>query len=218
MIRVLFAALIAANYLFSAGFSGRIEFVSDYIFRGVTQSDHRGAIQGALRYGFENGFYLGAFGSNIYDAREDTTGAIEYDIFGGYLGEAGDMRFEAGAIAYNFSFEDANFVEALFAVGYGGFNLAYYSVVSADGGEGEGDRYIEASARFDEVFDLVDIGFGAGYALPNDRDADTPLNLFASLGKRLWRGLYVQARAELYSPDSQSFGKPRGLFALSKTF
>ncbi|MDR2639439.1 MAG: TorF family putative porin [Helicobacteraceae bacterium] len=218
MIRVLLAVLIAANYLIGAGFNGKIEFVSDYLFRGVTQTDHENALQGTLRYSFESGFYLGAFGSNIYDPRKDNTRAIEYDFRGGYLGEAGDMRFEAGAISRNFSFEDANFVEALFAVGYGGFDLAYYSVISADGGRGEGDRYVEASAGFSEVLDLVDIGFGAGYALPNDRDEDKPLNLFASLGRAFGRSVYIGARGELYSSDAKSFGKPRGLISLRAAF
>ncbi|MDR2153260.1 MAG: TorF family putative porin [Helicobacteraceae bacterium] len=209
MIRFLIALLIAANYLAAAGLSAKIEYKSDYIFRGVTQTNHEGALQGALRYGFESGFYLGAFGSNVYDAKDDAAKAIQYDFSSGYLGEAGDIWFEAGAISRNFTIDDANYIEALFAVGYGAFRLAGYDVVAADNDYFEGDRYVEASANFSEVLGLIDIGFGAGYGLPSDRDVDSPLNLFASLGKTLGQTLKIGASAEIYSDNAKDFGKTR---------
>ncbi|MDR1451295.1 MAG: TorF family putative porin [Helicobacteraceae bacterium] len=212
MIRFVLLLSIAANYLVAAGFSGGLEYKSDYIFRGVTQTDRRSALQARLRYGFSAGFYLGAFGSNVYDPKSDKADAIEYDFFGGYLGEAGDTWFEAGAIGRNFSIDDANYIEALFAVGYGVFSLAYYDAVSAEDANHENDRYIEAAARFEEAWDLINIGFGAGYGLPNDRTADSPLNLFLSIDKTFWRKLRVGASAELYSPDSKEFDKARYAF------
>ncbi|MDR0664317.1 MAG: TorF family putative porin [Helicobacteraceae bacterium] len=216
--RFLIVLLLAANSLAAAGFSGMIGYKNDYIFRGVTQTNRKSALQGALRYGFESGFYLGAFGSNVYDEKKRAANAIQYDFSGGYLGEAGDIWFEAGAISRNYTIDDANHIEALFAVGYDGFRLAYYDIVAADNRDREGDRYIEASVDFYEAWGVIDIGFGAGYGLPNDREADASLDLFVSLGKTFWRKLKVGASSEIYAPNAKEFEKARFVVFARQSF
>ncbi|MDR1912451.1 MAG: TorF family putative porin, partial [Helicobacteraceae bacterium] len=207
--RFIFAFLLTIVSCFAAGFSGGAEYKSDYLFRGVTQSNHAHALQGRARYGFNNGFYLGAFASNIYDPKEDTHNAIEYDFSLGLLGGVKDVWFEAGAISYNYNIEYSDFLELLFVVGYGGFRLAVYTTVSSDNSDALGDRYLETSLDLADVMDLVDIGFGAGYAIPNDQDANKPLNLYASISKTFSSKTSVGVRSELYSRNAKDFDKAR---------
>ncbi|MDR2033569.1 MAG: TorF family putative porin [Helicobacteraceae bacterium] len=216
--RFIFTFLLTIVYCSAAGFSGGVEYKSDYLFRGVTQSDHTHALQGRARYGFNNGFYIGAFASNIYDPKEDKNNAIEYDFSLGLLGEAKDVWFEAGAISYNYTIKDSNFLELLFAVGYGGFRLAVYTTVGADDSNAIGDRYLETSLDLIDVMDLVDIGFGAGYAIPNDQNANKPLNLYASISKTFSSKTSVGVRSELYSRNAKDFDKARYFIFAKQSF
>jgi uncharacterized protein (TIGR02001 family) len=67
--------------------SGQIAVTSDYVFRGVSQSDGHPAVQGSLAYGGLSGFYLGAWASSL-DQNDwyYPAGAadVEIDVFAGY--------------------------------------------------------------------------------------------------------------------------------------
>src|SRR6476469_8451621 len=45
--------------------TGNFGIYSQYIFRGLTQTDQKPAFQGGFDYAHTNGFYLGTWGSNI---------------------------------------------------------------------------------------------------------------------------------------------------------
>jgi uncharacterized protein (TIGR02001 family) len=70
--------------------------VSDYRFRGVSQSGRDPAVQGSVDLNY-HGFYVGAWGSSV--ARMYDTHA-ELDLYAGYSGSAGPIEYEVGAIAY----------------------------------------------------------------------------------------------------------------------
>src|ERR1043165_77157 len=70
--------------------------VSDYRFRGVSQSDRDPAAQGSVDVSF-SGFYAGVWVSSI--ARYADTN-VEAHIYAGYGGEAAPIAYEIGAIAY----------------------------------------------------------------------------------------------------------------------
>ena len=70
--------------------------VSDYRFRGVSQSDRDPAIQGSVDLSYR-GFYAGAWASSI--ARTAGTN-VELNLYAGYAGSAGPFEYEVGAIAY----------------------------------------------------------------------------------------------------------------------
>jgi hypothetical protein len=64
--------------------SGSVAGVSDYRFRGVSQTDKDPAIQGSIQLNHKSGFYVGVFGSNL--AGWGTFGGpnLESDIYGGF--------------------------------------------------------------------------------------------------------------------------------------
>jgi len=70
--------------------------VSDYRFRGVSESDRDPALQGSIDVTY-HGFYAGAWASSI--ARTADTN-VELDLYAGYSGSAGPVEYEVGAIAY----------------------------------------------------------------------------------------------------------------------
>lgn len=59
------ATLIAANSAGAGEVSGYLVGTSDYVYRGVTQSDGHGAVQAGLDFNFDSGFFLGAWGSTV---------------------------------------------------------------------------------------------------------------------------------------------------------
>ncbi len=78
--------------------------VSDYRFRGISQTSKGAAIQGGADVAFKNGAYLGAWASNVKWVRSfngASKGQLELDVYGGYKGEiAKDLTYDLGAIAY----------------------------------------------------------------------------------------------------------------------
>jgi uncharacterized protein (TIGR02001 family) len=67
--------------------TGNVALVTDYVFRGISQSDEAPAIQGGFDFAHASGFYLGAWGSNV-DFNEDESvldgATMELDLYGGY--------------------------------------------------------------------------------------------------------------------------------------
>jgi len=60
---------------------------SQYIFRGLTQTANKPAIQGGVDYTNASGFYLGTWASNVSwlgDSRSYDNASLELDLYGGY--------------------------------------------------------------------------------------------------------------------------------------
>jgi uncharacterized protein (TIGR02001 family) len=95
------AAAPAAAADLGAGFSvnGGATLVSDYRFRGISQTDKRFAIQGTFSLGHTSGFYATVWGSSIDDyiaAGADT----ELDLIVGYKKTFGNTTVDGGLLYY----------------------------------------------------------------------------------------------------------------------
>lgn len=79
---------------------------SDYVFRGVTQTDFGPALQGGLDYAFgDSGFYAGVWGSNVDFADPDGPD-IELDTYVGYSADLGDdWNVDFSVVRYAYSGE-----------------------------------------------------------------------------------------------------------------
>lgn len=102
-------------------FSANAALVSDYVFRGISQSDENFAIQGGFDIGHESGLYTGVWASSI-DFNDGDEANIEIDIYGGYGGEVHDISYDVGAIYYAYpganSSLNYDFWEAYGSLGY----------------------------------------------------------------------------------------------------
>ena len=125
--------------------------VSDYVFRGFSQTGEDPAIQGGVDL-TSGSFYAGAWASNV-DFGDDTD--AEVDLYGGYRTEAGGFALDFGVIGYLYVGEpdgaDYNYAEfkaaASRAVGPATFGAAVYYSPDFFGIDDEA-TYAEVNAAF----------------------------------------------------------------------
>jgi len=105
-----------------ATFTGNIGVFSQYVFRGLTQTNEEPAYQGGFDFTYNFGpatFYLGTWGSNINwlleSGQEDSS--LEMDLYGGIRGNFGasDFTYDVGYLYYYYP--DANSGITLFPTG-----------------------------------------------------------------------------------------------------
>ena len=149
--------------------------VSDYRYRGISQSRLEPAVQGGFDYADKSGFYVGAWGSSIKwiqdTGTQNTTpgvkGSMELDIYGGYKGTAGAVAYDVGVLRYEYvrnnlqtvtGFANANTTEVYGAATYGVFTAKYsHALTNLFGNPNSKDSYyVDLSAAFD---------MGNGYTL-----------------------------------------------------
>lgn len=88
--------------------TGNVSLVSDYRFRGISQTFKDPAIQGGFDYSHSSGLYLGTWASNVYGGSNASAlgvnyfnGGLELDMYGGYKWEAfKDVILDAGLLFY----------------------------------------------------------------------------------------------------------------------
>jgi len=154
--------------------TANIGVVSNYVWRGVTQTDDKPAVQGGLDYAHESGFSAGTWLSNI-DFGEDEFGdsgdeSVEIDFYAGYdfsLGE--DISLGLSTIYYAFPNDnlDADFWEIGISGGYKWFTLGIqYTVWNGDDNDDfafeQGDLYYYGSAEFELPYE-IGLGLRVGY-------------------------------------------------------
>jgi len=80
-------------------FSSNVGFVTDYVFRGISQSDSNFAVQGGFDVEHNTGLYLGTWASNV-DFNDADNASAEVDVYGGYGFEFKGLNVDLGAIYY----------------------------------------------------------------------------------------------------------------------
>ena len=88
-------------------FTGNVGLFSQYIFRGLTQTDRDPALQGGFDYAHKSGFYAGTWASNISWLRDGAPvpayrsgGSLEWDFYGGWKPTFGDFTLDLGTLYY----------------------------------------------------------------------------------------------------------------------
>ncbi len=83
-----------------SGFNWNAAATSEYMFRGISQTDDHPAIQAGAGYSWSNGLYIGAWASNV-DFGEDTD--AEVDTFVGWNGDVSDtVNLDVQLVRYNY--------------------------------------------------------------------------------------------------------------------
>ncbi|WP_373486692.1 TorF family putative porin [Blastomonas sp.] len=80
--------------------SGSVGLVSDYRFRGVSQSDEGIALQGGFTVAHESGLYAGTWASNLAGWGTFGGANLELDIFAGYAATFGSTGIDVGVTWY----------------------------------------------------------------------------------------------------------------------
>ena len=151
-----------------AATTGSVSVTSDYIVRGVSQTNQEPALQGGLEYAAESGAYIGAWGSNVSwlsdlsSPAAPISSSLELDVYGGYRGKFNDtVSYDVGALYYWYpgdfpsGFNSADTLEV-----YAGITIAAsekitlgakYSVAATDlfgYTDSSGSGYLDLSANF----------------------------------------------------------------------
>jgi uncharacterized protein (TIGR02001 family) len=153
-------------------FTGNVGLVTDYVFRGISQSHGKPAIQGGFDYAHASGLYAGIWGSSIawVSDAQNTSVPVEIDVYGGYKNTfADDFNYDVGVITYNYpgskdvrdnGSAKADTVEVYGALGWKFLTAKYSHAVSSHfvgwygGNAGEfkdtrGSDYLELNAAYD---------------------------------------------------------------------
>jgi uncharacterized protein (TIGR02001 family) len=182
-IAALAAALVPghASGMPASNLTGNVALTSDYLFRGLTQSWDRPAVQGGADYANPNGFAAGFWGSSISE-RSYPGGAMELDLYASY-GQAigGDWSWRAGIYGYVYpganldraglASRSLNTVEASVALSWKQFTLKYdraltdyFGVDTEQGyrGDSRGTGYLQLDAAF-PLTDAWNLALHAGH-------------------------------------------------------
>jgi uncharacterized protein (TIGR02001 family) len=88
--------------------SGNLTFTTDYVFRGISQTDEGPAVQGGFEAEYKM-FYLGAWGSNVDFGSDlnsagnlESVASVEIDWYGGIRPEWKGISFDFGVFYYTF--------------------------------------------------------------------------------------------------------------------
>ncbi len=85
----------------AAPITANIGLVSDYRFRGISQTWKRPAVQGGFDYAHSSGFYLGTWASNVSGNSYNNGAGLEMDLYGGFkTAVAEGVTLDVGALAY----------------------------------------------------------------------------------------------------------------------
>jgi len=218
--------LMLAAGAVNAQVSATVTATSDYDFRGISQSAKDPALQASLDYAMDNGWYVGAWASNV-DFGDDTD--YEIDLYTGFSGGGdGSLLWDVGLIYYAFpDSSEYDFLEAYAGIGNEWLEGKLWYANDYGGDETDGNTsafYLEGNATialprdfslllhvglstgdyWDDEFgdDLIDYSIGVGYTLGN----------FELALK------YIDAETDIVERGDVLNNEGRFVFAVSTTF
>ena len=158
------SAVVALATLPGAAFADlafNVGAVSDYRYRGISQTRLKPAVQGGLDF-TSGGLYLGAWASNIKWVKDFGGDAnVEIDLYGGYKGEIvkDTLSYDFGVLTYQYpgnklkdiTGANANTTEIYGALTYGPATLKISKSVTDTfaNPDSKSSYYIDFSAGFD---------------------------------------------------------------------
>ncbi len=107
--------------------SANAALVSEYRFRGVSQSFRKPALQGGIDYAHASGLYVGSWASTIDKDQYADSAGIELDIYGGYkFAVGGGWTMDVGLLQYVYPGESLfNTLEAYVGGSWNWFSIKY---------------------------------------------------------------------------------------------
>jgi uncharacterized protein (TIGR02001 family) len=136
--------------------------VSEYRYRGISQSRLNPAVQGGIDLGLPAGFYVGTWASQISWIKDAGGGAdVEVDVYGGWKGEVyKGLTLDVGALTYQYPGNDldpsTNTTELYGALTYDVVTAKYsHSLTNLFGfAESESSWYLEIAATFEGPYGI----------------------------------------------------------------
>lgn len=154
--------------------SANVGLVSDYAFRGVSQTDENPALQGGFDYSHASGLYAGVWGSSVSwlsDSDSRISNSLELDAWGGYRGSIGAIGYDVGLLQYHYpgsyprGFNKADTLEAYVGLSWEFLSFKYSHALTDLFGydDSEDSAYYEVGSSF-ELGDGFTLGAHYGYS------------------------------------------------------
>lgn len=212
--------------------------VSEYRYRGISQSRLDPALQGGADYTHNpSGFYAGTWLSTIKWTKDaGGSGDVEVDLYAGKKGEiVKDVSYDVGVLTYVYpsnglskvaGFANANTTEVYGQIGYGPVYIKYSHAVTNLFGfvDSKNSGYVDLGASF-EVVPGYTLGVHAGRQTVKNNSAYTYNDWKIGVNKEFVGvnfGLAVigtNANEQLYvTPAGKFTGKTSLVFSAVKTF
>jgi len=232
---VLAASSVAGAAHAAVAVTGTAALTSDYLFRGISQSNEGMAVQGSFTATDDSGLYFTAWGSSISKLAtlKDESAGTEIDTLLGYTTTKSDVTYDVGVMRYNYPGADkpqpglatrTSYNEAYASVAYKGAKLGTAYSDDYFGMSGKFNYfYADYSAQLtDKVGAVAHVGynlFDKGTFLGGEKayyDYKAALNTtVAGLGLE---AAYIGSEASKTKVLYGDTGKGRAVFTVSKAF
>ncbi len=226
-------------------FTGNMALSSEYIYRGIGQTNRKPAISGGFDLAHSSGFYVGNWNSSISWLSDAGGGSvssnIEMDFYAGYKGAITDsLTFDIGDLYYyypgtypsGFTKPDTNEIYA--ALTYGPVTLKYsyattnlFGTLTPTSKKTDGSGYAELNYTGD-LGDGLTVGAHVGHQevkdFGNASYTDYKLSIAKDVSGYLVSLAYVDTNAkgdpgQFYrNVFNKDLGKGRAVVSVSKTF
>jgi len=211
--------------------SGNVALTSDYRFRGISQSDESIALQGGFDLGFDNGIYIGTWGSTVdFDSNDGFDGSLELDYYIGWASDIGDsgISLDVGYLYYDYPGDngaEGDYQELYGSIGFWDVTLG---LAYSDDYYGETDTffyyYADYSLGLGENFSLdFHVGYndleknGGFLATDEDSYVDYSVGITASYWAVDWTLAYVGTNLDEEDVFDTEWGDDTVVFTISKS-
>lgn len=236
------ALALAAEPASPHSLSGNISLTSDYVFRGVSQTQNGPAIQGGFDYAHASGLYVGAWGSSVAWVQKGgykDDSSMEVDLYGGYRGSLpADIGYDVGAITYYYpgdkiaGIQTPDTTEVYAGASWKFLTLKYSHVVSSNfigwydydlGKKSRNSNYIELNADYDLGNGWGIMGHVGRQKVKNLGDAnytDWKIGVSKDIGFGTVALAYTDTNADaaVYTIDGEKIADGRAFLSFSKSF
>jgi uncharacterized protein (TIGR02001 family) len=180
---------LAADAAPTPAVTANVGLVTNYLYRGISQTGAKPAIQGGFDYAHASGFYAGAWGSNISWISDPappaaSSASLELDTYFGFKNSfATDFSYDVGFLRYNYpgvyasGATKANTNEIYGLIGWKWLTAKYSRSL--------GDTFGMPNAKGTSYIDL-----SASYPI-----ADSGVTLGAHYGKQTFKGSTAETAA-----------------------
>ena len=194
--------------------------VTDYRYRGISQSRLKPALQGGADFSHKSGFYLGTWASSIKwikDAGGDAS--VEVDVYGGYKTTFGDVGLDVGVLRYLYPSSSLGLnpdTTEVYAAGTWGPATLKYSHATTNlfgFADSKNSYYLDLSATFDTGFWGLTVTPHVGHQRVRNNTAFSYTDWSIGLGKDFGNGLtaslaYVDTDTDMYvAPNGRNLGR-----------
>lgn len=189
--------------------------VTDYRYRGISQTRLKPALQGGADFSHKSGFYVGTWASTIKwikDAGGDAN--AEVDLYGGYKFAAGPLGMDVGVLRYLYPGSslgvNPDTTEVYAAGTWGPATLKYSHAVTNLFGfaDSKNSYYVDLSATFDTGVWGLSVTPHIGYQKVKNNSGFSYTDYSVTVSKELVPGL--TGSVMLVDTDNDNYIAPNG--------